>query len=321
MRNIEFYKMYVMNKKFENTNINPHELLSKIEDMKLNEKEYNDRFLIEYDAKDFKLKEQLFGAFGKIRTDQKPFIFDKSIDKKPKLVEKDLIEINCFSFIPSSQLFMYENNRNGVSINDFKKYLDFFLEKSDLIITFDKVIISENLNSLYDAEQISSISITSTLNYPLKDSKFKTDITNTYGKNEDLIKLGADTFSIALYKKNNNKSLSIQDSLNFIKSLNIQDEELLRLEVDFKGRNRKKKSFINLKDLDKHLKEKILENFEGQIFMATVYEELKVLYYENYYNHELNNDVLIKNCTKNYIIKDLNKVMQPELKIGESLSC
>lgn len=289
MRNIEFYKMYIMNERLENTDINPHELLSKIENLELIEKEHEDRFLIEYNVKDYVNKELLFGAFGKIRTDQKPFIFDKNKDEKPKLVEHDLVEINCFAYVPSSQLFLYENNRNGVSINDFRKYLEFFLLNSNLKVVFDKVIISENLDSLYHADQISSISITSELTYPLKDSKYKTDVTNTYGKNNDLIKLGADTFAITLYKKKNNKTLSVQDTLNFIKSLNLEEEELLRLEVDYKAKNIKRKSTINLKDLDKHLKEKILEKFEGQVFIATVHEEIKGLYYEHYYTHDINN--------------------------------
>jgi hypothetical protein len=196
----------------------------------------------------------------------------------------DLAEVTTFLYDETKNLMLLEYNHEGVKQKELKTYLQQFLKNTDIELHFTPIDESYSLDMLTKTSRIASIDIRIRLD-KIKMDLFKErhDDFDTFSGIFDAKTsntLDADTVSI-IFKKDRNRTLNIESAITFLHILNVDDEAIESIQVQFKlGR---KIVSMNVKDFDKPLKDTILEDSEMKTpFIFAVRTELQLLYLDKY---------------------------------------
>lgn len=302
MKSVHYYNVYIYNQE-EKTNaslIKFIDEIQKIKDWKKKVRKINGKICSLFFLKEgIKNKDKSTRAvsFGVYRTNYKPFLGDLD-NKNIEEIEREVVELLTLIYCEGTNSCLAEFNRTGLKIKDIENYLNSFLPKSlfpKFRIKFTPII---QMNSLLDIKETGRIKDFE-IHINVKNNTVKT-MTKENSKNSivevfktvEEISDDVDSNIIKLsFGLNGSRtgSLNLDKIKQIIENLNLDNENLHKVLIQYQNNEKENWKPIDLKELGKQIKRTILENDPNKNPNYTyVGDKIKELYI-------ITEDILIKN--------------------------
>lgn len=210
--------------------------------------------------------------FGKFRRDYKPFVGDITTSKL-RSIKNDVIEMVTMMYDQVYKCAAVDYNMYGLKEKGIQNYLTSFLPKKQdeqWEVRLEPIIIEKGIENISKSQQIRFLEITlktdgntgDILKNGVKEEyKYITELLNSASKaSEDT---EANTIKIQLGIGNlKNATMDINSVKYILEILNIDNQALESIKVRYKDDSTEKLDTIDLKNIGKQLKDKILEDNE-----------------------------------------------------------
>ena len=210
--------------------------------------------------------------FGKFRRDYKPFVGDITTSKL-KSIKNDVVEMVTMVYDQDYKCAAIDYNMYGLKQKGIENYLTSFLPKKQNEIwevKLEPIIIEKGIENISKSQQIKLIEIKirtngnnrNILKNDIKQEyKYITELFNSAKKTSQDIE--ANTIKIQLGIGNlKNATMDINAVKYILGILNIDNQALESIKVRYKDDSTEKLDTIDLKNIGKQLKDKILEDNE-----------------------------------------------------------
>lgn len=230
--------------------------------------------------------------FGKFRRDYKPFI--GSIDtSKLKSIKNDVVEVVTMLYDQEYRCAVIDYNMHGLKQKGIEQYLTSFLPKKDKEVwkvKLEPLISEKGIKDINQSEQVKFLEIRLNLNNRdgniirngiQEEYRYIIQLLNCIGKASKDTE--ANTVKIQLSIGNERSGTMNLGAIEYLlEVLNIDSSIIESIKVRYKDNNTKKLDTIDLKNIGKQLKDKILENGENSNLAPEFIGNSMIEVYSNY---------------------------------------
>jgi len=215
----------------------------------------------------------------KVRSDSN-FYVGSLEDERIEEYDGHVLDITTFLYDEKKNLLIIEENRDGVSCGELVKYLNSFIEENEYVLETKQILESLTIEDIAKSAHITTIEIKVRLDgagksiLMAKEEDYKNLLSVFSSPQQE--SFSADTITL-VFKKRRGESLNIASVMTFLRLLNIAEDSVETVLVRFKHNSRMET--LNLKDIDKPMKDVILQNSQMKIpLLSTIRDEIVQLY-------------------------------------------
>lgn len=234
-------------------------------------------------------------------------------DEKLEEIKGDIAQLTTFLYDEKTNVLIEEYNHEGIKHKEILLYFNQFIKNSGIKLHAIQINENYSINNIVATSRIASIEIKLKLDKTKldilkdQDSKFSTlcEVFNS-DKNDTL---EADFVSV-MFRKNRSKTLNIESAVTLLKVLDVSNDSIQSVIVQFKHKG--KTVSMDIKDVDKPLKDKILEDSSMKNpFLVSIREGLLMIYIEKHAGRfDSSSKELISKMEKNDLVISIKRPPQ-----------
>ena len=207
--------------------------------------------------------------FGKFRRDYKPFIGDVTTSRI-KEIRNDVVELVTMVYDNEFKTAVIDYNHYGLKKNDIENYLNTFLPKCNNSEWKVKLFPIKSRNSIenikvskqikYFILKIKLDDYTSNWIRDRTDQEINSILNLLSGLGEATEDLAANVFNLKISVGRKKTTLNLEAINQLLDSLEIDDSAIKSIKVRYRDEETEELDIIDLKEINEHLKDKILQN-------------------------------------------------------------